>query len=172
MPPNLQERTGIFAHLPFRGKVQKYPWLQCRVPTAYETLRVAGTADEDFEQNLHDLWMAGLIVSWNQVTQSANPLHKQIRPVPLGLGNGAKMSDPTRFEIIVGSIVALTTDVLHYVFWQYCDGIRSLANMLKATATYFAWPLDQVYQAILPTLDIFLSTGVMALDALSGDIVC
>ena len=60
MPPNLQERTGIFAHLPFRGKVQKYPWLQCRVPTAYETLRGAWTADEDFEQNLHDLWMTGL----------------------------------------------------------------------------------------------------------------
>lgn len=91
-----------------------------------------------------------------------------IRALPQGFGTGLSDDDPTSFEVMVGHQVLIRLSAVGYFFWAYCDGRRSIAEVIQAVGNHFEISTETVLSYLPSLLEGMLASGAIRLDAAKG----
>ena len=151
-------------HLPLTGY---HYWVGALAgATTADLHAIAETADDlaDFADNL--AWFQETHLLWASTgTLSDARDFAQLRVLPTGLGAG--QTDPTTSHCSLltrDGHPALTLDVVSYIFWTLCDGIRSVAAACDETARRTEHPLTEVQRHAAALLPRLAAHGLILLD--------
>lgn len=86
-------------------------------------------------------------------------------PVPQGVGLGQSTTEPSQYQIgtLYGEVAA-TCDFSDYIWWTFCDGQRSVSDIIHATAKHLNCAEDLIQDKMIALLPVWLQTRVIGLD--------
>jgi hypothetical protein len=144
-------------------------WLRAQIPMSFQALvETIAHFQVDRLQAITELLDEHLLISLPFEQHSPSESLLSLRALPQGVGLGQSATNPSQYQIgtLYGD-VAVTCDFTDYIFWTFCDGQRSLREIMVATARHLKCEENPIKVKMSRFLPALLRTRVVALDRLT-----
>lgn len=136
----------VFFHLSLEGYELWHLSLGGATHLDLETIAERQGSLADLADNLAFFREKMLLVEWHG-EPTARELAPRLRVLPTGIGGGSDEPDSNRFVILSrAGQEECAVDFLSYVLWSYCDGAKTLAEAVAATAAHCKVPPQAVLE--------------------------